>query len=86
MEFKFGLLGMGNRMVTSQLQTVARWSQTDTGYDVRMGNSCEKDMFHQRAFFTVFACNLRCFRWENVPVSFVRLKAPEPRANTAQTL
>ena len=49
-------------MVTSQLQTVARWSQTDTGYDVRMSNSCEKDMFHERAFFTVFACIIRFLR------------------------
>ena len=53
------LVSMGNRMVTSQLQTVARWSQTDTGYDVRIGNLCEKDMFHQRAFFTVFTCYQR---------------------------
>ena len=27
-------------------KTVARWSQTDMGYDVSMGHACQIDMFH----------------------------------------
>ena len=60
-------VNIGNQILTHWFQwenyndvtakTVARWSQTDMGYDVSMGNGCQIDMFRCKAFSTVLACN-----------------------------